>query len=329
MHSFSDMSSAELLSLLEVLPFALLLFDDEGRIVMANTHIQNTIHLDLGASDMHDVFWFFHVALEGSQEKQSFFDMPHIDKEVFQKKESVAYHSLPIEGRYFDIQIFPFHDSGKAVLLLTDVTRLKEIDDFKTEFLSMTFHQLKTPLAGINWTLDLFLNGEVGNVSLEQKEYLQELKIRNKRMMKLVNQLLHVSHIESAPFVARPEHIVLEDIVSEAIDDLLPLLKEKKTTLHFTPSHQKHSVFLDQNLLYQVIHNLLTNAIRYSSGNENALVSVDIQEQNDMYTIQVKDNGIGIPEQAQKDVFKKFFRADNAQKKETDGTGLDSILLKK
>lgn len=329
MKNFSELDRTEFLHIIETLPYGILLFDSAGTIISANTLIQNAVPIDMALSDLNDVFLFFHLALEGDIEKQKMMSTEFIIPSIIQEKKEIIWHSVPLGEKYFDIQIVPIQKENEGVLILTDVTRLKELNDFKTEFLSMTFHQLKTPLAGVNWTLDMFLKGEVGTISTEQAEYLHELKIRNKRMMKLVNQLLNMSHIESAPFVSKPEVLNITNLLNEMFDDLKTLVKEKQIEIQYNPSIETPYVFLDKNLVYQVIHNLITNAIRYSSHKKGSVVSITGTMQEDDYILTIQDSGIGIPVDAQKNIFKKFFRADNAQKRETDGSGFGLYIVKK
>lgn len=248
---------------------------------------------------------------------------------IIKKQEQTHFFSVPIGDHYFDIQVLPIKSEKKGVILFLDVSRLKENNDFKSEFLSMVFHQLKTPLAGVQWTLDMLMSGELGEMEPEQKEYLEELKVRNKRMKKLVNQLLNVSHVESDHLVSKPEDFDVSELIEEGIEDVSTLAKEKGVMVIYAKTIQKSKVFLDRNLVYQVFHNLLTNAIRYSPIEKGASVNITLTQDTETFTLSLKDEGIGIPKKSKDDIFKKFFRADNALKKETDGSGFGLYIVKK
>jgi PAS domain S-box-containing protein len=216
------------------------------------------------------------------------------------------------------------HVTG-CVVVFRDVTKDREIDKMKTEFCSIASHQLKTPLTGIKWMTELLLRGGLNE---EQTEFAQSAHDSTNRMVKLINELLDVSHIETGrKFDIRRErtdiiallNAILEEINENARKKSILIVKNKET-----PSELM--VDIDISKVRQVITNLIDNAIKYSKQGGRIEVSC-IKDKGEVVCF-VRDYGIGIPQKQQKRLFEKFFRADNAVLSETDGTGLGLYIAK-
>jgi len=129
--------------------------------------------------------------------------------------------------------------------------------------------------------------------------------------------------------IAKPHYLNIPELIQEVIDDTSTFSKEKGVNVLYQSSEKFPKAFLDTNLLYQVFHNLLTNAIRYSPVAKSATVEILLTQEDKNFVVSVKDQGIGIPKESQNDIFKKFYRADNALKKESDGSGFGLYIVKK
>jgi len=238
------------------------------------------------------------------------------------------------DGSVFEIEmtVSPLHNSQGVIvgasIIARDITKVKEVDRAKTEFVSLASHQLRTPLSAINWYTEMLLAGDAGKITKTQKEYLEEVSHGSKRMAELVGALLNVSRIEMGTFAVEPE---LTDIVALA-NDVLDELKLKMTEKHlhietkFANNFQKVSV--DPNLTRIVFQNLLTNAVKYTPEEGKVSVSVDLLSEGNLFSIVVSDTGYGIPKNEQSQIFTKLFRATNIREKETDGTGLGLYIIK-
>jgi two-component system sensor histidine kinase VicK len=221
----------------------------------------------------------------------------------------------------------PVIPQRKLVGLERDITKEKEIDKAKTEFVSLASHQLRTPLSTISWYTEMLLAGDVGKISPPQKKYLEEIYQGNQRMIELVNLLLNVSRIELGTFKAEPKPIYVITLFESILDEQKVKIANKK--LIITKNFNKSiPVFLiDPNLFVIVFQNLLNNAIEYTPDGGRIETSISF---NDSKTILIKvsDTGYGIPKYQQDKIFTKLFRADNVKKKDTKGTGLGLYIAK-
>jgi len=208
-----------------------------------------------------------------------------------------------------------------CVIIFIDISKEREVDRMKTEFVSLASHQLRTPLTAIRLFVEMLNKEQAGKLNKKQKEYVVNVEESTQRMIKLVNSLLNVSRLETGRLKINPKSVDLEKFISDIVQAAQPLADEKKVKIIFKKPDKMPQVLIDTNLMRQVVHNLIINAIIYSAL-EKGEVNVTLEKKEKGYLIKIKDNGIGIPKQAQPRIFQKFFRADNAAKIKTDGSGL-------
>ncbi len=226
--------------------------------------------------------------------------------------------------KYYEMIVSPVKDSSGEIvggsIIMHDITYMKEIDRVKTEFVSVASHQLRTPLTAIKLFTEMLIGEDVGKLNKDQKEYLDNVYNSTERMVRLVNDLLNVTRIESGRLRVSPQDTDISEFIKDVIIEAKPGAKMDNTIIRFRKV-KIPKVPLDQNLFRQVIQNMISNAIRYSDP-EKGEVQVAAKKDKDNFIISVSDNGIGIPKNMQKRIFEKFYRADNAIKAVTEGTGL-------
>ena len=230
------------------------------------------------------------------------------------------------------ISIYPILDKNGEIEFFVsverDITKEKEVDKAKTEFVSLASHQLRTPLTAINWYIEMLQSKDVGVLNDKQNEYFSEIYKGSRRMVELLSDLLNVSRLETGRLKIEPISTDLKVFIQEVCKELQPLVLEIGCHLSLKLPEELPKVNVDQVLLRQVISNLLTNAIQYSGAKKAGQVIVSLDVSPKEYIISVKDNGIGIPKEVQSRIFEKFFRADNAHEIMADGNGLGLYLVK-
>ncbi|GEM_PF-1755088 len=214
-----------------------------------------------------------------------------------------------------------------------DITKLKELDRAKSEFVSVASHQLKTPLSGIKWLIEAVLKNRENNLTEQQFNDLKNIYENNERMISLVNDLLGISRIDSGKYaLVNLNKVEIVPLVERVIRSLNYLVDGKKIRINFD-NHlpQNYSLTIDEEKIQQVISNLITNAIKYSKSQGGAFegsVEITAGLEDGWFIFSVSDNGIGIPIQNQRHIFEKFYRAENASTSQATGSGLGLYIAK-
>lgn len=173
----------------------------------------------------------------------------------------------------------------------------------------------------------MLLTGDVGEISAEQKTYLEEIYKGNQRMVDLVNTLLDVSRIELGTFdgESKPTNIVA--LVESVLDEQKLQIDEKKLKLKCVLATHVPLIQVDPKLIRMVIQNLLSNSVKYTPDHGKIFISLALDHKKNVI-IQMSDTGYGIPKSQQDKIFSKLFRADNVIGKDTEGTGLGLYIAK-
>lgn len=249
---------------------------------------------------------------------------PFVGEITNTRKDGTSYQALssisPILNKHGALEFF--------VGIERDITKEKEIDNAKTEFVSLASHQLRTPLSAINWYTEMLLSEDAGSITDTQREYLNEVSHGSRRMVELVNALLNVSRIELGTFAVQPEPTDVVELARDVLNELKPKISEKKLFIEEKFSEHLPKVLVDPKLTRIVFQNLLTNAVKYTPEEGKISVSIALGEDGKMFTISVSDTGYGIPAEDRPRIFTKLFRASNIREKETDGTGLGLYIVK-
>lgn len=213
----------------------------------------------------------------------------------------------------------------RHLVALQDVTKDREAEAVKSDFLLLASHQLRTPTTTIKWYADYLLGSDAVTLDTTVREYLGEIYTANERMTDLVRTLLTVSRIEMGTLEPEYTRVAFGPVIDDILDELAPDIAKKHTQVHKNIVHEGF-VYTDQVMMRIAIHNLLTNAIKYTPHNGSVEIHVRYTPEN--CEIVVKDNGYGIPAHEQERIFTKLFRASNAKKISTNGTGLGLYLTK-
>ncbi|MBI4087033.1 PAS domain S-box protein [Candidatus Kaiserbacteria bacterium] len=214
-----------------------------------------------------------------------------------------------------------------AIEVFRDITKEREVDRAKSEFVSLASHQLRTPLTTVNWYSEMLLKDAVGNDSEKRKEYLEKIHAGSERMVTLVNTLLDVSRIELGTLMVDWKHVSLVELLEDVVGEQRPQFEERKITVTTTFPKDIPAIETDSNLLRTVFQNLLSNAIKYTAPGGHVDVSVSV-DADDGTAVVFSDTGYGIPKKDHDKIFTKMFRADNIKTKGAEGTGLGLYIVK-
>lgn len=214
-----------------------------------------------------------------------------------------------------------------ALVLLHDISREKTIERMKTEFVSIAAHQLRTPLSAIKWTLKMMLDGDWGEITIGQREFLSKTYRSNERMINLINDLLNVTRIEEGRYLHVPTLNDIAPILQFVINSYAGEAQKRQVKLELKETKKKiPKLLLDIEKLKLAFQNIIDNALKYTPAEGKVVISVDYNDKE--VVVSVKDNGVGIPEEQQNRIFSKFFRGKNVMKMETDGSGLGLFISK-
>jgi signal transduction histidine kinase len=197
---------------------------------------------------------------------------------------------------------------------------MRELDLMKNEIISVAAHQLRSPLSGIKWMIKMLLSDDLGKLTTEQHNWLLRGYESNERLIRTVNDLLEIDRLESGRIKYAFALADLNQLIEKAISELLPKATSKNVHISFEKNNDIPKLYIDAERIEDMLSNLIDNAIKYSK--LNSVVKITDNITNDFIRISITDSGIGIPEKDQKNIFSKFFRAQNASSFYTEGTGL-------
>jgi len=214
-----------------------------------------------------------------------------------------------------------------VISVFRDITLLKEIDRAKSEFVSLASHQLRTPIATINWYTELLLDSNsIKTLTLEQKDFLNEIYTAAKRMVGLIDALLNVSRLELGTLPIKKMLTDIALLTDDIIHELAHAIKKKKIIVKKEYKDHILPISTDPDLIRIVLENLISNAIDYN--HEKGSLIITIKKEKSNLHMAITDTGYGIPKYQQDQIFQKMFRADNIRVIDPNGNGLGLYMTK-
>ncbi|TXG76734.1 hypothetical protein E6P97_02985 [Patescibacteria group bacterium] len=205
--------------------------------------------------------------------------------------------------------------------------KLVALNETKDDFISMASHQLRTPLTAVKGNISMIMDGDFGKVPKTAQDPLGQAYASSERMVGLIADLLNVSRLRTGKFAIQPVASNLDAVVKSELKQLQETAKTRKLTLKYHAPKQFPTLQLDEIKVRQVIMNFIDNAIYYTPAGGH--IDVALTHNTKAIEFTVTDSGIGVPRHLQKNLFTKFYRADNAQKMRPDGTGIGLFMAKK
>jgi two-component system phosphate regulon sensor histidine kinase PhoR len=212
-----------------------------------------------------------------------------------------------------------------AIFVFHDVTRLKQLENMRREFVANVSHELRTPLSLIHGYSETLLDGAKNDPELSAR-FIQKIDKQSQRLLFLIEDLLNISRLESGRVALNLQTVDLREMARRSLDDLAPQAAAVRASL-INDIPASTLVTADGARLHQVFFNLVENAIKYGKPGGVVRVSSRLLESGRI-EVSVVDDGPGIPTEAIGRIFERFFRVDRARSRETGGTGLGLSIVK-
>ncbi len=296
-----------------------LLLDKDAKVLLVNQTLEKTFGVkdDIRGVSIMEAFRFHELKelvdrllidkkLEGAE-----LELPGLEKRVLSANASVV---LDNKG-----------DSQGMILVFHELTRIKELENTRQEFVANVSHELRTPLSMIKGYVETLVDGANNDPDVAGK-FLGTIQKHTDRLAFLIEDLLTISRLESGQVLLNPEVIDVGMMASKIADELNVKSAKRNVTI-VSKIDDGILVRADRERLQQVMINLLDNAIKY--GKEGGEVVIDAETQpGDRVRVGVHDDGPGIPPDDQERIFERFYRVDRARSREQGGTGLGLSIVK-
>ncbi len=223
-----------------------------------------------------------------------------------------------------------------AICIFQDITKKKETERLKNEFVSTASHELRTPITALEGYISLIENDKICKIDEKAADYSKKAHDVAMGMSNLIQNLLMVTRLEEGKVKTVITNFSIYDLIKESIDNMQVSAQKKNLYLKIVEDSNESIAFektlgrslnvtADREQIREVIYNLVENALKFTS---EGGVSVSVSYDKDVATVCIKDSGIGIPADAQKHLFEKFYRVDNTATRETGGTGLGLFITR-
>jgi signal transduction histidine kinase len=233
---------------------------------------------------------------------------------------------LPLEtSKIVPREIRRLTDSSRTLMenVAAAHKRDMEVSQVKSDFISTAAHQFRTPLTGIRWALEAL---EASELTKDQHELVKNAADKSRELVGIVGTLLDISAIESGKYKYVFEPLELSKFLSDISRDFQELAKTRGVNLYFADIEQVPAVRADKERIRWVLNNLIENAIRYTPS--GGAVTLSVSQGSGRIFVKVHDTGIGISAKDSSNIFERFFRAENAVSKESQGNGLGLYIAR-
>ena len=222
-----------------------------------------------------------------------------------------------------------FDDSGQVtsgIAIIRNIQKDREVDEIKSDFISIVSHELRTPLTAIKGFLSMLLKRDFGEISDKQAHFLSRVYQSNQRMIDLVEDLLESSHIESGKITLTINPVAMEGIVANVVAEEAGKAAGKQILVKINRRQRLPRVLADESRLHQILVNLIDNAIKYSGTDSE--IRINFKVKGDELITTIADQGVGITPSQFDRLFTKFGRIYNPMSIQAGGTGLGLYIVK-
>ncbi|WP_442846127.1 PAS domain-containing sensor histidine kinase [Leeuwenhoekiella sp. H156] len=246
----------------------------------------------------------------------------HLQKSISGTKVTLVAIILDITEREQYTQKLEATVAERTKQLKEALEKEQELGELKTKFLSLVSHEFKTPLSGILTSAILAGKYTAEDQQDKRDKHLKTIQSKVKYLNNIINDFLSIERLEKGKVNYNFSSFPLTKVVNEVVYDANMLLKEGQI-ISYPQGIDNIHIHFEEKILELALTNLISNAIKYSS--ENSTIHLSAQENQDRLVIKVRDEGIGIPEEEQKHIFERYFRAENALLNQGTGIGLNIV----
>jgi two-component system phosphate regulon sensor histidine kinase PhoR len=309
-------------AILEGVRAGILATDSEERVTLMNPTLARMLQLESKDSLGRKVL----EIVRNVELKQVF------DQVLEEKKEVTATIEINLSSpRVFEVVAVPLDESaplpGGVVAVLHDITRLKELEAIRRDFVANVSHELRTPLTSIRGFAETLLEGGLEDEK-NNRRFVEIIKTHAIYLSELTSELLSLATLESKSFSLSYEEFDLKALVHEVVENTRSLTSRKRQTIAVKIADDLPHFKADRDRIGQVLINLLDNAIKFTPEEGRIMVEVNLTSAGDAVALRVKDNGIGIPSADLPRIFERFYRVDKARSRDHAGTGLGLAIVK-
>jgi two-component system, OmpR family, phosphate regulon sensor histidine kinase PhoR len=312
-------AATEQSALLNSMIEGILLLDEQGRIRLANRALEKLFKVtsSIYGKTIIEAFRNHHLAELAVRLKK--------EREIINFELQLS----ELQSRWLQVNAATIFSAENMpvgfILVFHDLTRLRQLEKTREEFVANVSHELRTPLSMIKGYVETLLDGAKDNPQLAEN-FLRVIEKHTDRLTFLIDDLLTIAKLESGHAILNCEQGALRPLVEKVISEFKSFSAEKNIVFdNNVPTELE--VFADFARLEQVVANLIDNAIKYSR--ENGLVAISAHEyEGNTVEVSVLDNGPGILPEAKERIFERFFRADKSRSREQGGTGLGLAIVK-
>jgi len=327
-----EAAHADLLATLETVPAALMIFNTDGSVRLRNKAATDVFGIEPQNPELRKNYWsrFKRIAKDGSPiPPEGWISARALRGESTSNQELEIHHP---DGR-----VFPILASGAplrnelghvagAIVAFQDISRLREVDRMKDEFVSIVSHELRTPLTSIRGSIQLVLD-EPDSVPDPEHRQLLQIGLNNcERLVRIINDILDVAKIESGNITLHKKLANVADIVRQAIQVVESPARTAQVMLDARLPARLRPVMVDPDRIVQALVNLLSNAVKFAP--QGSTVTVTAAGSESMITLAVSDQGEGIAPENITRLFKKFQQVDSSSSRRKGGTGLGLAITK-
>lgn len=312
-----NLEREELQAILSSMVEGLVVINKDGKIVLSNKQFLDIINVFNGKQIIEKTYWEIFQNIE----------INNFIKSIFQDGRAKICEVRLGENIYLVSGCLTSDTiEKKLIIVLHNITEIKQVEKVKADFIANVAHELKTPLTSIKGYTETLEHELVSTfAATKQLHFLKIIKRNTDRLINIVSDLLILSNLESNQQSMEIKKVALKEIIADTVKIFDEQLKEKKLTLDINVSQKIPKMNADPFLIEQMLINLIDNAIKYT---EKGIITLKVYQISDEIIIQVQDTGIGIPGKDILRIFERFYVVDKSRSREFGGTGLGLSIVK-